>query len=385
MSPAHLVTLGGSPTRSDRRYAAVMRYLGLLLSLFLAIPVSAQESPPVGSDRGARVAKPMPADPAGRPELLYLSDGIDDVGIAQLKEAAPNVRIIVVHSREEAMEHAKDVHGADASLANPEFIAAAPNLVWVHWGSAGIERLLANRPLMETDRIVLTNSRAVSGPVIADHAMAMLLMLTRNMRVHERNQAAGRWGGRDARAGMALEGRTMLVVGLGGIGSEIAQRAHGFGMRVIGTRRSDAPSPDYLERVGKPGDLLEMLPQADVVAIAVPLTHETRGMFNEKAFAAMKPGSFLINVARGQIVETDHLVAALESGRLAGACLDVTDPEPLPPGHKLWAMPNVIITPHCSGVAELSDERWWALFAENVRRFGAGEPLLNTVDKQAGY
>lgn len=364
-----------------------MRYLGLLLSLllFASSSAAAQESPPVGSDRGARVAKPMPADPAERPELVYLSGGIDEEGIAELKKAAPNVRIVVVRSRDEAIEHAKDAHGADASLASPEFIAAAPNLVWAHWGSAGIERLLSNRPLIESERIVLTNSRAVSGPVIADHAMAMLLMLTRNMRVHEQNQAQGRWGGRDARGGTALEGRTMLVVGLGGIGGEIAQRAHGFGMRVMGTRRSDAPSPDYLERVGKPAELLEMLPQADVVAIAAPLTDETRGMFDKKAFAAMKPGSFLINVARGQIVETDALVAALESGKLAGACLDVTEPEPLPPGHKLWAMSNVIITPHCSGVAELSNERWWALYVENVRRFGAGEPLLNTVDKQAGY
>ena len=283
------------------------------------------------------------------------------------------------------MRHAAEAHAADSGLATPEFIAAAPNLVWVHHGSAGVERLLSNHALIENDRIVLTNSAAVSGPVIADHSMAMLLMLTRNMRVHERNRLEGQWGSPDARRGMGLEGRTMLVVGLGGIGGEIAKRADGFGMRVIGTRRTDAPSADFIQRVGKPDDLLAMLPEADVVAIAVPLTDETRGLFDAEAFAAMQQGSILINVARGQVVETDAMMAALESGKLGGACLDVTDPEPLPADHKLWKTDNVIITPHCSGAAELSSERWQALFRENVRRFGAGEPLLNTVDKAAGY
>lgn len=177
----------------------------------------------------------------------------------------------------------------------------------------------------------------------------------------------------------------MLVVGLGGIGSEIAQRAHGFGMRVIGTRRTDTPGPSWIERVGKPEDLLAMLPEADVVAICVPLTPETDGLFDERALGAMKQGSYLINIARGRIVKTDALLAELRSGRLAGACLDVTDPEPLPAGHPLWKEPRAIITPHVAADAELTDERSHALLRENLRRFGAGEPLLNVVDKKAGY
>ena len=177
----------------------------------------------------------------------------------------------------------------------------------------------------------------------------------------------------------------MLVVGIGGIGTEIAQRAHGFGMRVIATRRSETPAPAYVEKVGKPGDLMAMLPEADVVAVCVPLTAETEGMISEEAFAAMKPGAYLINIARGRIVDTDALVKALESGRLAGACLDVTDPEPLPEGHPLWKQQNVIITPHIAADGELTEERSAALFTENLRRFGAGEPLLNCVDKKAGY
>ena len=213
----------------------------------------------------------------------------------------------------------------------------------------------------------------------------MLLTLTRDLRAYAKEQDAGRWNPGGSGAATALEGRTMLVVGLGGIGTEIAQRAAGFGMRVIATRRSDAPGPAYVEKVGRNEDLMAMLPEADVVAIAVPLTPETSGMFGAEAFAAMKPGAILINIARGKVVDTEAMLEALRSGRLAGACLDVTDPEPLPAGHALWSMPTVLITPHVASDAELTNERSWALLRENLRRFAAGEPLYNVVDKKAGY
>jgi phosphoglycerate dehydrogenase-like enzyme len=252
--------------------------------------------------------------------------------------------------------------------------------------SAGVDRYMGVPELVENDRIVLTNMRGVHGPAIADHAFAMLLALTRDLRFHLANQADGIWerGGSTTRP-IALEGRTMLVVGLGGIGTEVAKRAHGFGMRVLATRRSDTPGPEFVERVGSPRDLLSMLPEADVVAVCVPLTEETRGLFGKAAFDAMKPGAILINVGRGRVVETGALLAALDSGRLGGACLDVTDPEPLPADHPLWRHPRVIVTPHVSSDAELTDRRRWEIFRENIRRFGAGEPLENVVDKRAGY
>lgn len=370
------------PTRHPL-VATVLLALALLAS---APPALRAQSDPgaIGSADGARVAYPIPAS-GERPTLRFISGRMGETQLAELRAAAPNVEIMVAASREEAMELAPTAQGIDGRFATPELIEAAPELVWVQSPSAGVDEYLDNRPLMETDRIVLTNMRAVHGPAIADHAMAMLLTLTRNMPVHGRNQRERRWGSPDARTGIALQGRTMFVVGLGGIGTEIAQRAHGFGMRVIGSRRSDKPNPEYIERVGKPEDLLAMLPEADVVAIAVPLTAETEGLFDERAFAAMKPGAYLINIARGPIVKTDALVAALESGHLAGACLDVTDPEPLPADSPLWDRADVVITPHAAGVAELTSERWWALYKENIRRFGAGEPLLNTVDKAAGY
>jgi phosphoglycerate dehydrogenase-like enzyme len=295
--------------------------------------------------------------------------------------------VIAGLSREEALRRAAEAHAADAAFVTPDFLRAAPNLVWVQAQSAGVERYMAVKELRDSDKIVLTNMRGIAGPVIADHAFAMLLALTRDLPVHLAGRAEGRWirEGSGKLRPIALKGRTLLVVGLGGIGTEIARRGRGFDMRVVAIRRGNDPAPDFVERVGKPQELLALLPEADVVAIAVPLTAETTGMFNREAFAAMKPGSFLVNIARGKVVDTAALLAALTSDKLAGACLDVTDPEPLPPDHPLWKLPNVVITPHVSSDAELTEDRRWALFRENLRRFDAGEPLLNVVDLSAGY
>jgi phosphoglycerate dehydrogenase-like enzyme len=321
--------------------------------------------------------------PDSKTQLTYFAGSISKSEQAQL---APNVRIVVGLSRKEALARAGEAHGVDARYASPGFLIKATKLRWVQVSSAGVDRYLGIKPLMENDALVMTNSRAVHGPAIADHAMAMLLSLTRNLNYYGQNQKQAKWArGGGAGKSIALQGKTMLVVGLGGIGTEIAQRANGFSMKVIGTRRSDRPSPGYIKRVGKPKDLLAMLPEADVVVLAVPLTDETKNMLNTAAFDAMKPGAYLINIARGKVVNTDALMKALKSGRLAGACLDVTDPEPLPADHELWKQANVIITPHVASHSEVTNKRRSALLVENLRRFGAGEPLLNVVDKKAGY
>jgi phosphoglycerate dehydrogenase-like enzyme len=349
-----------------------------------------QASPPVdsaeaiGSTRNSVVAYPM--KPGERATLTFLAGEIDAAELKELAALAPNVKIIAGLNRQAALAHAGEAHAIDVRVLSPELIEKAPNLVWVQALSAGVDRYMQIKPLVENDRIILTNMRAVHGPAIADHAFAMLLSLTRNLRFYDAAQREGQWAERDTPApSTSLHGKSMLVVGIGGIGEEIARRAHGFGMRVMATRRSDAPAPDFVERVGKPQDLLAMLPNADVVAVCVPLTAETENMFNEHAFAAMKDGSYLINIARGGIVNSDALLAALRSGKLAGACLDVTDPEPLPAGHALWNEATVIITPHVSGDAEVTEARHRLLRHENMRRFAAGEPLLNVVDKKAGY
>lgn len=337
----------------------------------------------LGSLRNAKVAVAM-TEP--KRELTYFASSLSAANKAELSKLAPNLRIVTGLNREQALARAEEAHGVDGNYANPDFLNKASNLRWVQVQSAGVDRYLSIDPLMKNDDIVLSNFRGVHGPAIADHAMAMLLSLTRNIKFYTTNQEEGQWRrGKTPQKSIALEGKTMLVVGLGGIGSEIAQRANGFGMRVIGTRRSDSPSPDYIKQVGKPSELLALLPEADVVALAVPLTPETQDLLDAEAFAAMKPGAYLINIARGKVVNTDAMMEALKSGKLAGACLDVTDPEPLPKDHPLWQQANVIITPHIAGNSEVTNQRRSALTVENLRRFAAGEPLLNVVDKVAGY
>jgi phosphoglycerate dehydrogenase-like enzyme len=352
------------------------------LLLLTISPARAQDAEQIGALDNARVATP-----ADRPEeLIYLASAMSDEDFAELERTAPGVRIVRGLDRESALDYAAVAHAADAHLLSPEFLENAPNLVWAQSRSAGVDRYMSIDALVNNDRIVLTNMRAAHGPTIADHSMAMLLSLTRSLRAYDAQQREHEWRrtppGTDS---IALQGRTMLVVGFGGIGSEIGRRAHGFGMRIIATRRSDRPGPDWVDRMGTGDDLMAMLPEADVVALAVPLTPETERLIDADAFNAMKEGAYLINIARGRVVDTDAMLDALRSGRLAGAGLDVTDPEPLPPDHPLWDEPNVIITPHVAGVADLTRDRAFALLKENIRRFDAREPLLNVVDKEAGY
>ncbi|MEO6710377.1 MAG: D-2-hydroxyacid dehydrogenase [Planctomycetota bacterium] len=360
-----------------------------------AVPVlharAAQESAPgspaaesLGSLRNARVAFATDGKPV--PLTFLARESLSPDELADLTRLAPNLRILSGLSREQALEHAAEAQGADASLVTPEFLAAAGQLVWVQAMGAGVERFLALEGLAKQERVVLTNMRGVHGPAISEHVFAMLLFLTRDLRFHVANQASGTWKQEgSSRRPITLQGRTLLVVGLGGIGSEVAERAHGFGMHVIATRRSDTASPPFIEHVGRPDELKALLPRADVVVVCTPLTPETDQLFDRQTFAAMKPGAYLVNIARGRIVQTQALVEALRDGRLAGACLDVTDPEPLPADHPLWQMANVVITPHVSNDSELTDQRAAQLFHENLRRFAAGEPLLNVVDKLAGY
>lgn len=337
----------------------------------------------LGSLRNAKVAVKLTTP---KQELVYFTRAVSQEGQATLARIAPNLKLVTGLSAAEALARAEEAHGIEGYYASPEFLKKATNLAWVQVMSAGVDRYINIEPLMKNDAVVLSNYRAVHGPAIADHSMAMLLSLTRNLRFYADQQKQENWsrGNRSTKT-IALKGKTMLVIGLGGIGTEIAQRAHGFGMRIIGTRRSDSPSPKFVEKVGKPADLMKMLPEADVVVLAVPLTPETKHMLAKPAFDAMKQGSYLINIARGKVVDTTAMLAALKSGKLAGAGLDVTDPEPLTKGHPLWSQPNVIITPHMASRSEVTNTRRAALLRENLRRFAAGEPLLNVVDKKLGY
>ena len=234
---------------------------------------------------------------------------------------------------------------------------------------------------------MFTNSKRLMGPAIAEHAMAMLLSLAAKLPHYHAAQSGSRWDRSPAsRAGFGeLRGKTVLVVGLGGIGTEIAWRAHGLGMKVIATRNSSRTGPDFVEYVGLSDELPELAARADVIVNALPLTNATRGLFNAEFFDKVKPGAIFISVGRGKSTVTADLIAALESGQLFGAGLDVTDPEPLPQDSPLWQMDNVIITPHTSTAGPDSMRRVAVITVENLRRYLAGEKLLNVVDMRAGY
>jgi len=212
-------------------------------------------------------------------------------------------------------------------------------------------------------------------------------MLTRKLYVFHDRQRERKWD-RSAVQRTAMwevQGRTMLVVGLGGIGTEIARRASALGMRVIATRNSSRQGPEFVDYVGLSHELHELAGKADVVVNATPLTPATTGLFNAAFFDKMKPGAYFINIGRGKSVVTGDLIAALNSGHLGGAALDVQDPEPLPPDHPLWVTNNVIITPHISASSDEQMQRFWLLVRENLRRYVNGDRMLNVVDIKRGY
>lgn len=260
-------------------------------------------------------------------------------------------------------------------------LAAAPNLRWIHTPSAGVEHLLIPE-ILERD-IVLTNSAGAQAIPIAE--FVLMYMLNHAKRAFDlKALAPDEWDRGDDIPCDELFERTLLIIGYGNIGAEVAKRARAFGMRILASRRHPRPTDGVDLMVGESG-WRDLLPQADYVVIATPLTAATRGMFDADAFRRMKSSAYLINIARGQIVDTDALLEALHSGRIAGAALDALPVEPLPPDHPLWKAPNVWITPHISYSSPRTRERTVNLFFENLRRYLNGEPLLNVVDKAAGY
>ncbi len=309
----------------------------------------------------------------------------DEARVAWLQSAAPGVELIAAPSLASALA---SVAEADALIGfcTAELLAAGPRLRWIQLPSAGAEYCVRIPAVRERD-ILITNAQRIYGPEIAEHVMAMMLAFTRGLYRYYPQQLEGRWnrGAVPQEQLWELDGKTMLVVGLGGIGTQVAKRAHALGMRVTATRRSSRTGPEFVDYVGLADELNDLVGEADVVVNAAPLTAETTGMFDAAFFARMKPTAYFINVGRGRSVVTADLVAALESGRIAGAGLDVTDPEPLPPGHRLWSLPNVIITPHVAGGSDLRTERLWTVIRENLRRYVAGERMLSVVDVERGY
>lgn len=309
--------------------------------------------------------------------------------LEQMLQAAAGKAELVFDRSADMTPSAELLEGADAviSLCTRETMSkVSPRLLWLHSYTVGVDDCSGLAPAQVEGRI-FTNSKRLMGPAIAEHSMAMLMSIAAGLPAYQRSQAENRWDRSPAaRAGFGeLRGKTLLVVGLGGIGTEVAWRAHGLGMRVIATRNSSREGPAYVEYVGLADELTSMAARADVVVNALPLTPATTGLFDAAFFKAVKPGAIFISVGRGASTNTDDLAAALQSGKLYGAGLDVTDPEPLPADSPLWQLENVIITPHVSGAGSSSWGRVALVTIENLRRYVAGEPLLNVVDMEAGY
>ena len=317
----------------------------------------------------------------GASKILIRDIGVDLSGLA---DSTPDVEFVMVTSVADAMMHASSVD-AIIGFCSPELIDAAENLVWVQIYWAGAERCLSVDDIADGS-VILSNMQKMSSPVIAEHAIAMMMSLARKLPQFARSAEAGEVGSTlEPRAGMMpVAGKKLLVAGLGGIGMEVARLGSALGMSVSGTRNSSRSGPEYIDYVGLSDELNTLAAEADVVVNALPLTESTNGLLDESFFASIKPGAIFINVGRGKTVVTDALVAALESGKVSGAGLDVTDPEPLPSDSPLWARRDVIITPHVAGAGgEL--ERHAVLLRENLRRYLAGGHLLNVVDPKKGY
>ena len=306
-----------------------------------------------------------------------------------LQSAAPGLDIVMVGSMDEFIAKAKDadaIAGGDDVVCDERVLAAAKKLRWAAVYSAGVESCLGKKGV-DRPGLIVTNMRAVAGPVMAEHTIGLMFALSRSLQVSIGRQATGEGWSRNFAGSQpqALGGKTLLVAGLGGIGHEVARRAHSLGMKVIATRNSSREGPDYVSRVGLSDELPAMIGEADVVVAALPLVPATTNLFDAKMFARMKKTAFFINVGRGGSVVTNDLVAALNAGTIAGAGLDVTEPEPLPKDHPLWKAKNVIITPHMSAQSDLGQAAREMLLREQVRRFGAGDKLLSVVDFKKGY
>lgn len=264
-----------------------------------------------------------------------------------------------------------------------KLLSRAPRLRWLHTFSTGLEHLDGTGVLDSS--FIVTNARGVPAIPIAEHTIMFMLMFTKNMlKVMANHQK--KLGKRTQPS--SLEGKTVGVVGLGSIGSEVARLARAFQMRVLATRRSATSRQegvDGVDIVYPPRELKTLIAESDFVVVALPVTPETRKIIGEAELKVMKPTAYLINVSRGAIVDEAALIAALRQGQIAGAGLDVTETEPLPPESPLWDLPNVILTPHESGATADYNDRGAKLFYENLKRYLDGQPLLNVVDKTKGY
>lgn len=300
---------------------------------------------------------------------------IEESHLEQIRQAAPGAALSIIPARDvdqQSIASANVIYGSP----NPALLADAPNVKWIQLPSAGADRFLDIR-----SDILITKSSGVYGIPIAEWMIGTMLMLTRNLHLYRDQQHQAVWKSRQG--AKEVHGSTVGIVGLGDIGQAVAARARALGCRVLGVRRRPGATPDCVDALVS---LDELMPQTDFLMLATPGTPLTRGMISAERLANLKQGAYVINAGRGYVIDEAALIAQLENGHLAGAALDVTSVEPLPPDSPLWQMEQVVITPHVSGQSQAAnDNRRVQIFCDNLRRFAVGETLHNLVDRQAGY
>jgi D-2-hydroxyacid dehydrogenase (NADP+) len=319
-----------------------------------------------------------------RPETILVRAPISPELLEKIVQQAHGARVFGPAEHKERKDAWRDAEVVFTHHLQPERLSEAPKLRWIQTMGAGVEWLLTPEVVARSE-LVITNASGVHADPIAEHVFSLMLALARRLPEVLALQRESRWDtSRFLQDVPTLAGATLGILGVGAIGLRIAAIGAAFGMRVIGMRRGAEPAA-HVERMYAPSQLQTLLSESHYVVDALPLTPATRGLLGPAEFAAMRSDAVLINIGRGGSVQTDALVEALRARRIAGAGLDVTDPEPLPPEHPLWKMENVIITPHYSGGRPGYTEHVTNIFLENLRRYIAGEALTNLVDKRAGY
>ncbi|MCS7234599.1 MAG: D-2-hydroxyacid dehydrogenase [Armatimonadota bacterium] len=316
--------------------------------------------------------------PSAAPVTVLCTARVQPHHVDSVRSCGRGVEVRAVR-REEVEPHLPEADILVTWAVPDAWVARAARLRWVHVTSAGVDHLLGGA--LWRSEVLITNSRGVHATPMAEHVLGWLLMFARNLHVHLEHQRHRRW---QREEGGQLSASTVGVVGLGAVGKEVARLCKACGARVLGLRRRPEPVP-FVDRVVGPEGLRELLESSDYVVLALPLVPSTRGLVGREQLRWMKPDAVLVNVGRGALVDEAALVEALREGRLRGAALDTFTCEPLPPESPLWELPNVLLSPHVAGSFRGYMDRVVELFCDNLRRYLAGEPLRNVVDREAGY
>lgn len=316
--------------------------------------------------------------------LGFSEDDLTPADLRQIAALAPGYRLLITTDQQQIETNLADIEVAVRSFPYV-LIPQAPNLHWIQLWGAGADWLLQHPEAVVLDRLTITNGSGIHAVPITEHILGLILAFGRNLHQQIRQQSRREWQAPPWDQLFELPGKTLLLIGVGAIGERTAQLAAALGLRVLGVRRDPTLGATGVTAMYGPDALLDLLPQADFVVLTVPLTTETRNLIGAAALRAMKPSAYLINIGRGGTIDEAALIRALQEGRIAGAGLDVVAVEPLPQTSPLWTMANVIITAHYAGATPIYDERALPIFLENLRRYVAGEPLRNVVDKQLGY